>query len=143
MNNQLYITISNTTAFRANRVKSAHYILSNEDLFPDLLGFALDIQDSHHQKACWILELVLEQKPTLISEHLSPFCQSLPLFENNSAIRAISKICMFMAQHLTLSYDEEQQITECCLDWLIAVDKKVATKAYGIRALYELGKRHK
>jgi hypothetical protein len=38
-----------------------------------------------------------------------------------------------------LSSIEEKQIAESCFDWIIDVNK-VASKAYAIRALYELGK---
>jgi hypothetical protein len=50
---------------------------------------------------------------------------------------------MFASQHLSLTETQEQKIIESCLDWLIEEDIKVATKAYSIRALFELGKKHK
>lgn len=57
-------------------------------------------------------------------------------------MRSISKICMFLNQHLSLSDIQEQQITESCFDWLINENGKVATKAYAIRSLFELGKKY-
>lgn len=49
---------------------------------------------------------------------------------------------MYVSQHLTLTLNQEHLIAENCFDWLIDVNKKVATKAYAIRALYELGKKY-
>jgi hypothetical protein len=50
------------------------------------------------------------------------------------------QICLFITKHLELSSIEEKQIAESCFDWIIDVNKKVASKAYAIRALYELEK---
>jgi hypothetical protein len=142
MNSELYKNIANSSAYRASRDKNAHLILTDSQLFPDLLAIAFDTADKNQYKACWILELVLEKQLHLLTEHLPVFCISLSKFRNESATRAVSKICMFLSQHLTLTDVQEQQITESCFDWLISDDRKVATKAYSIRALYELGKKY-
>jgi hypothetical protein len=49
---------------------------------------------------------------------------------------------MFLAQHMVLTKNQEQKIIESCFDWLILENVKVATKAYSIRALFELGKKN-
>ena len=49
---------------------------------------------------------------------------------------------MFIAKHLLLTKIQEQKIIESCFDWLILENVKVATKAYSIRALFELGKKN-
>ena len=142
MNSELYKNIANSTAYRISREQNAQLILDNEALFPELLKLALNVEDKNHYKACWILELVLEKQLHLLTDHLLIFCFSLSKFRNESATRAVSKICMFLCKHLTLTNKQEQQITESCFDWLISEDRKVATKAYSIRALYELGKKY-
>jgi hypothetical protein len=142
MNSQLYKNIANSSAYRASREENAHLILANSELFSDLLELSLKIEDKNHHKACWILELVLEDQLYLLSNHLDRFCQSLSKFNNNSALRSVSKICMFSVQHLSLTSLQEQKIIENCFDWLIQKDVKVATKAYSIRALFELGKKY-
>ncbi|CAM2932892.1 hypothetical protein [Flavobacterium frigoris] len=142
MNNELYKNIANSSAYRISRDENAQHILANPDLFPGLLELALNVADKNHHKACWILELVLEKEPHLLTNHLPLFCLSLLKFRNKSATRAVSKICMFLCTHLTLTNTQEQQITESCFDWLISQDRKVATKAYSIRALYVQGKKY-
>jgi hypothetical protein len=142
MNSQLYKNIANSSAYRASREENAHLILTNPELFPDLLELSLKIEDKNHHKACWILELVLEDQLYLLSNYLDCFCQSLSKFNNNSALRSVSKICMFATKHLSLTETQEQKIIESCLDWLIREDVKVATKGYSIRTLFELGKKH-
>jgi hypothetical protein len=143
MNEELYKKIANSSAYRASRDKNANEILSDPHLFRDLISIALNTSDVYHFKACWIIELVLEQQLYLLTDYLNTFCDQLPHFNNESALRSISKICLFIGQHLTLSAKQEEQITESCLDWLIDEKRKVATKANAIRTLFELGKKNK
>ncbi|UQD56042.1 hypothetical protein [Flavobacterium sp. K5-23] len=143
MNIKLYKNISNSTAYRASRQENASLILANPDLYPDLLELSLNTEDKNHHKAYWILELVLEDQLYLLINYLDRFCQSHSKSNNNSALRSVSKTYMFATQHLSLTELQEQKIIKSCLDWLIEEDLKVAPKAYSIRALFELGKKHK
>lgn len=142
MNSELYKNVENSYAYRSSRDENAKLILTNLLLFSDLLTIAFDTADNNHHKACWILELVLEKQPHLLTDYLDDFCKNISKFTNESALRSISKICMFLSQHISLTALQEEQITENCFDWLIKEDGKVATKAYSIRALYELAKKH-
>ncbi|MDI1256505.1 MAG: hypothetical protein PSV16_10425 [Flavobacterium sp.] len=148
MNEQLYKNIANSTAHRSSRDESAKIILDNPVLLVDLLQIAYAINDENHYKACWILELVVEEKIDWMSQHLVDFCEKLSHFSNESALRSIAKICQFAAvehQRKTksgsyfLNQKQQQQVAESCFDWLIG-DHKVATKAYSARALFALGK---
>ena len=103
MNSELYKNIANSSAYRISRDENTQLILANVALFPDLLTLALNVADKNHHKACWVLELVLEKQLHLLTDHLPVFCISLSEFRNESATRAVSKICMFLSQHLTLT----------------------------------------
>jgi len=148
MNDQLYKNIANSSAHRASRDENAKFISENPALLGDLLQIALDVNDKNHYKACWVLELVLAQSIDWLYPYMNIFCEKLPLFFQEGAVRSISKICLFICveeqrksksgSH-SLNQQQERQITECCFDWLIG-DYKVATKAYAARALFELGK---
>ncbi|OCB76634.1 hypothetical protein [Flavobacterium crassostreae] len=140
MHSDLYKNIANSTAHKASRYRNAQYIWANAHLFGDLLALAWNTQDKNHHKACWIMELVLEKELFLLAEHLDVFCEGLSSFSNESALRSVSKICLFVSQHLSLTALQQELITENALDWLIAENRKVATKAYAIRTLFALGK---
>ena len=129
--------------FAVIRVETAQFVITNEVLFPELFALALDLTNENHHKACWVLEIVLEKRLQLITDYLPEFCSALSSFANDSATRAVAKVCMFVSRHLSLTITQEQQITESCFDWLITTNKKVATKVYAARALYELGKTRK
>jgi hypothetical protein len=144
MDAQLYKNVADSSAHRKSRVDNARFVLKNK-LADDLITLALDVNNKHHFKACWILELVLEEDLSLLASRLTEFCDALPIWTNNSALRSIAKICMFCTQQLKKQPDflsEQQiiQITDACFQWLIS-EEKVAVKAYAIYALYETGKR--
>lgn len=143
MDSKLYKNIANSNAYRVSRDENALLVLTDSHLFPDLLAIALNTADKNHYKACWIMELVLEKQLHLLTNYLPLFCNSLSSFTNESALRSISKICLFLSLHLQLTSLQEEQVTENCLDWLIQENRKVATKAYAIRTLFELGKNQK
>lgn len=138
-----YQTIANSTAHRKSRDDNKNFIFNHPEYLPDLLQISYNTADKNHHKACWILELVFEERLTLIQPHLNNFCNNLKHYTSDSAIRSLSKICLFLAQrkNLKLTETQEEQIIEACLDWLIQTDK-AANAAYSMRALYFLGKRH-
>lgn len=138
-----YQTIANSTAHRKSRDDNKNFIFNHPEYLPDLLQISYSTADKNHHKASWILELVFEERLALIQPHLNGFCDNLKHYTSDSAIRSLSKICLFLAQSKTLKLTEthEEQIIEACLDWLIQTDK-AANAAYSMRALYFLGKRH-
>lgn len=142
MNSELYKNISNSNAHRASREAIANAILADGNLFPTLFEIACNTKDKIHHKAYWIMELVLEKKLFYLTDFLDDFCKNLKTFDNESALRSISKICMFLSKNHILTIVQEELIIESCLDWLISDCVKVATKAYSIRTLHQLGKKH-
>lgn len=149
MNAILKNNIENSNAHRASRDENAQFILVHLDLFPEFLEMTLNCNDKNHFKACWIMELVLEENLSLLLPNLHGFCENLKNYTNHSAIRSISKICMFLAKihikktkqnEIILSEKQILIISEKCLDWIIDENEKVASKAYAIRTLFELGK---
>lgn len=148
MNEIVYKNVKDSTAHRPSRDFNANFIIENLDLLPDLMGILLDANDKNHHKACWISELIFEKNITWLSPYLDIFCQTLATYSNESALRSLSKICLFSANyHMKklksgekfLTENQLELMTEACFDWLIS-DKKVATKAYAIRALFQFGK---
>lgn len=143
MNPHLYQQIENSTAHRKIREDICNLALADDKMLKTLFQTALDPKDKNHFKACWILELVLEEKLILIIPYLEIFCQTLTEYKSDQAIRSISKICLFLSDSKTviLTENQEEKIIEICLDWLIE-DKKVASKAYSMRTLFNFGKKH-
>ena len=146
MSSEFTKRLSTIKAYRNARDEFSGMVLHNETLFPELFAMAVNTKDKNHYKACWILELVLEQKINWLQEYLDEFCDTLQKYTNNSAIRPISKVCLFAVKEQEkntafLNGKHIQAITEACFDWLINPDEKVATKAYAMRALYILGKK--
>ena len=148
MDKLLYENIEKCTGHRPSRDYVANLIFENTALLSDLIAVALDTSNINHHKACWILELVLENNIENLAPYLNNFCKTLPYYSHDGAIRSVSKIVLFAAKrHLNstksavpfLSDKQLKKMTEACFDWLIG-NRKVASKAYAMRALFEFGK---
>ena len=143
MNRDFYRLIEESTAHRLNREFIRDYVIQNPEKLKFLIEIGLNENDKIHVKACWSLELIFELKLELLLPFLDDFIAKIPFYRDDSAIRPVSKICLFLSKSKTikLSENQETKIIETCLDWLIQ-DEKVAAKAYSMRALYNFGKKH-
>jgi hypothetical protein len=144
MDTEFQKKLDSVTGHKANRLKYADEVLQNPELFPELLRLCFLASNKNASKSCWILELVCYEKLEWLQEHLDFFCSNVKNISNQSAIRALSKICLllsishFKKKEIVLTKNQLQQITETCFDWLVT-DTKVASKCYSIRALHLLG----
>ncbi|RAR74280.1 hypothetical protein [Flavobacterium aciduliphilum] len=143
MNAEFYNQIAKSTAHRKSRDDNKEFIFANPNYLSDLTEIAFNTKDKNHHKACWILELICEERIELFIPFIDDFCEALPNFKNNPALRPTSKICMFLTQNtkVLLTEFQEEKIIETCLDRLIESDL-AATAAYSMRALYQLGKKY-
>jgi hypothetical protein len=136
--------LTSVAGYKDSRQKYADEVLANRELLNELIPLCFENSSKFHPKACWVLELVCFEKKESIQEYLEFFFDNIVKLTNESAIRSISKICMFLViahfkkTEIILSEKQLQQITESCFDWLIK-DCKVATKCYAIRTLYIIG----
>jgi hypothetical protein len=143
MNAEYYKTIANSTAHRKSRDDNKDFVFQHPEFLKDLLEISFNTKDKNHHKACWILELIFEERLALIIPFQEAFCQSLANYSSDSAIRSLSKICLFLSKSkkINLTETQEEKIIEASLDWLIQTDK-AANAAYSMRALYNFGKKY-
>jgi hypothetical protein len=142
--NEMFLKIVETsTAHRKSRDDVKYMVFENANYLQDLISLSFAIQNKNHYKACWILELVCEEKINLFVPYIDAFCETISKYNADQAIRSVSKICMFLSKNKTvlLTKNQEQKLIEACFDWLIQ-EKKVATKAYAMRTLFNFGKMH-
>lgn len=137
--------IADSTAHRPIRDEISGMVMNDASLFPEIMEMALDLKNKNHHKACWSLELVMEEDIKWLKPYLGIFCDTLQKYKHEGAMRSISKIVMFASVEDSrhsgfLTTDMRQKMTEACFDWLIG-NMKVATKAYAMRALFYLGKK--
>lgn len=143
MNSEYYNEIAKSTAHRKSRDANKDYIFVNPYYIKYLVEIAFTTKDKNHHKACWILELICEEKMELFLPFLDEFCDTLHQYKSDSAIRSISKICLFLSdsKKYSLTENQEEKIIESSLDWLIESDK-AANAAYSMKALYQFSKNH-
>lgn len=143
MDSTFFNRIAKSTAHRKSRDDNKLFIFENPEYLPSLTAIAFNTKDKNHHKACWILELVAEERMDLFMPFIDEYCSVLKNYKSDSAIRSISKIGLFLVKDkkIKLAKIHEEQIIETFLDWLIESDK-AANAAYSMRALYVLGKKH-
>lgn len=143
MDSTFFNRIAKSTAHRKSRDDNKLFIFENPEYLPSLTAIAFDTKDKNHHKACWILELIAEERMDLFYPFIDDYCAALKNYKSDSAIRSISKIGLFLVKDkkIKLTETQEELIIETFLDWLIESDK-AANAAYTMRTLYVLGKKH-
>jgi hypothetical protein len=143
MNSEYYNQIAKSTAHRKSRDDNKNFIFDNPEYLKYLVDISFNVKNENHYKACWILELICEEKMELFLPFLEDFCETLSCYKNDSAIRSISKICLFLSnsKKYSLTKNQEEKIIEFCLDCLISTNK-AANAAYSMKALYQFSKNH-
>jgi hypothetical protein len=136
------------TGYKANRLQYTILVLDNPELFPELIRLCFLTSYQYAAKACWVLELVCNEKLQWLEDHLDFFSSNIQNLKDESAIRPAAKICLLLAlshfkkKEIQLIENQLQQITETCFDWL-TTDVKVASKCYAIRTLHLIGNHYK
>ena len=143
MNTNFYNQIVRGTAHRKSRDENTSFVLAHPEHIEDLAKIACNPKDKNHYKALWIVEIISIQKPEVILPIINAFCDALPKYKIEKAIRPSAKICLQIvkSKNVNLTENQEEKITETCLDWLIN-DVKVAPAAFAMRALFLLGKKY-
>lgn len=143
MNTDYYNQIAKSSAYRKSRDDNKDFIFSNPHYLKHLVEIAFQTHDKNHHKACWILELICEERMDLFIPFIDEYCCVLKEYKSDSAIRSISKIGLFIVKikKINLTEIQEEQMIETYLDWLIESDK-AANVAYSMRTLFILGKKH-
>ena len=146
METELIEKLTQSDAHRKSRMSVCNYVIRNNAV-AELSTIAFSITDENHFKAFWALEFVCEKKMKLFSPFIDSFCETLPTVKHDSATRAATKICLFLAKSnhrkngISLSQEQEHQIIENMIDRLIQ-DEKVAAKVYAMKALFVFGKKY-
>ena len=143
MNSEHYTQIAGIKAYRKTRDHYKEIAFHDREFLASLIHVGCNPNDKNHYKALWILELVAEEKITLLFPYLDTFCAQLSLFIVDPAVRPAAKICLFLVskKNVGLSPFQEEKIIEGCLDFIIR-EAKVATVAYALRTLFRLGKKY-
>jgi hypothetical protein len=143
MNTNFYNRIAQGTAHRKSRDENTTFVLAYPEYIEDLAKIACNPKDKNHYKALWIIELISIQKPEVILPIINAFCDALPKYKIEKAIRPSAKICfqLVKCKNVSLTENQEEKITETCLDWLIN-NVKVAPAAFAMRTLFLLGKKY-
>lgn len=147
---ELYKELNYVNHSREKRLKYANLVIDNPELVAPLLEILFEVDDKISCRAAWVFEFMCSEKLEAIMPHLDVFTANVSKVHLDSAVRPVAKVCELLAKtyygkevseiknHLTQPHKE--QIIEACFDWMINTKEKVAPKAYGMYALFHLGK---
>lgn len=136
MNTVFYNRIAKSNASTECRNGIQDFVVDNPEYLPELVAFAIDLTNKNHYKAVWIIEMLVETHPILLTPFVDKICETISKYKHESAIRGMSRTAYFLSTSKTVSLTENQKekLIEICLDWLIG-DAKVAPKAYAMYTL--------
>gem|GEM_PF-5933401 len=131
--------LDSCSALLESRIALKQLVLSKPTYIDMIFKMAMDSTCKNHHKACWILELILIDDPSLIHHHINTFCHSLSNIKHESAKRPMAKIAfqLVSSSEFHLNASQENLILETALEWLIS-QTKIATQCYALDILSEL-----
>jgi len=146
---EIYIELTKVNASRESRLKCAQLIKNDMSLFSYLIDILFNVDDKISCHAAWVLEFVCTDYISAINPHLDTFTKNIHKIHFDSAVRPVSKICVFIANacyskenntfKMLLLPEHKERIVETCFDWLIN-NHKVAAKVFAMETLFLLGR---
>ena len=147
-NSELKKQLSYHRAYRANRLKAAHWVIDHPSCIPELLRYCFEDRSELSYKAAWAFEFVFIEDPGYLYPYFDYFFEKLPLVKLDQIVRPMAHICERLCiryykkkdpeLHKYLKEDHKLIMTECSFDWLIT-DQKVACQVRAMTCLVYLG----
>lgn len=136
-------------ASRIHRDSICDIVLSNPKIIPDLIRICFEENNKLSIKSFWALELLAKKSLEYLKNDLDFFCQNIHKLKFDSAKRPAAKICELIAldfakierQELLLTSNQQEQIIECCFDWMIG-QEKIAVQVYSMQTIFLLGRNY-
>jgi hypothetical protein len=131
-----------STAHRLSREYVCNLVFNQPDLLNVIFEYGCEIKLNDYHKSWWVMELIFEEKPSWLLPIINEFCLVCSKITSDSALRSVTKICLFISKSNLFNLNESQknQVYQCLFDCLIET-KKAANAAYSMYALYEFGKK--
>lgn len=149
MNTSIEELLKKTSALRKDREAIANILDGNPALYPELLQCTLHPDQKVAVKACWILEIVILDKPELLYTRREDLFKAFHKAKDGSAIRPLAKIIAFWSEQTiskanknlpALMEADTRVLIDYCFSWLLN-DLPVAVKVFCMEALFHLGKK--
>lgn len=133
--------LQKSTAHRLSRELIKSVVLDNNQLLKVLFNYGCQLNQKDYHKAWWVMELVFEEKLELLNPFINDFCNISTQIKSDSALRSLTKICLFISKSkIILEEPQKESIYQCLFDCLIQTNK-AANAAYCMYALFEFGKK--
>ncbi|MEQ9286462.1 MAG: hypothetical protein RIG77_06115 [Cyclobacteriaceae bacterium] len=112
----------------------ARYIGNDADKFHQLIELFLGNDHRVTQKASWVLSMVSDTYPDLLSRHLDAIISNL----ENEVNDAVKRNTLRILQNHTIPEKHEGFIANKCFDYLLSNQEPIAIKAFSMTILANL-----
>lgn len=133
--------LSKINASTENRNRMYDFVLNHPESLSELIVFGTDLNNKNHHKGVWIIEMLAEHQTEILIPFTDKICTTISNYNNDSAIRGMSRVAYFLgtSKKISLTESQHEKLVEICLDWLIR-DERVACKVYAMKTLHHFGK---
>ena len=109
MENDFFKRIDNSNASTNRRNELHHFIIQNPEYLSELCSIALNTNYKNHYKGVWILEMIAEKQTELLSPYINAICDAFSKIKNDSAIRGMSRVALFLGTSTKIALTESQE----------------------------------
>jgi hypothetical protein len=112
----------------------ATIIIEHPPLFDELWKIFLDNEEPISRRAAWVVDVVSENRPELMTDMLDELVDSIPSFSHDG----MKRHSLHILSRSPLPENKLGEITGFCFEWLMKPGEAVATKMYSMEILYRI-----
>lgn len=135
---------------KASIQETVDLLADNLEVLPELIDCAFSGVKNYH-KYCWLLDYLNRRYIEILCPHMDVVLVKVQFLSNQSAIRPIARVIeSFVLNYYSkkpndivvdmMTSEVKEKMAECCFEWLIDKQLKVASRAYSMSSLFHLGK---
>jgi hypothetical protein len=119
---------------RRNSDLIADMILQKPALFGELMSVFFRNEEPVSRRAAWVMDIVSEKSPELISPYIEEIARHLPEFTHDGMKRESVKV---LARSPMVS-EQFGPLMNICFRWLVSPEESVAVKMFSMEILYRM-----
>lgn len=109
-------------------------ILKQPGLFNELFHTYLRNEEPVSRRAAWVIDMVSEKVPSLLTPYLDDMIEILPQFKHDG----LKRHTLRMLSRYPLPNEHLGTLMNLCFEWLISTKEAVATKIFCMEILYQI-----
>ncbi len=120
---------------RRNTDMVANIILQRPELFSELMDHFLRGDEPVNRRAAWVVDIVSEQRPDLLTPYLDPIAIAMQDFQHDALKRHALRI---LARSPLPGHELLGEVINLCFEWLTSPEIPAAPKVFCMELLYRI-----